>query len=85
MNNGDIPILKAVQINKQYPGVKALNNVDFELQAGEVRALLGKNGAGKSTLVKILSGATTPDSGEIYINGELTSIHSPELLPSTRR
>jgi ABC-type sugar transport system ATPase subunit len=77
MNNGDIPILKAVQINKQYPGVKALNNVDFELQAGEVRALLGKNGAGKSTLVKILSGATTPESGEIYINGELTSIHSP--------
>ena len=71
MMNSDGPILKAVQINKQYPGVKALDNVDFELQPGEVRALLGKNGAGKSTLVKILSGAITPDSGEIYINGKL--------------
>lgn len=77
MMNSDGPILKAVQINKQYPGVKALNNVEFELQQGEVRALLGKNGAGKSTLVKILSGAITPDSGEIYINGELITIRSP--------
>jgi len=73
----DVPILKAVQINKQYPGVKALDNVDFELQPCEVRALLGKNGAGKSTLVKILSGATTPDSGSIYIKGQLTTFRSP--------
>lgn len=77
MISSNPPILKAVQIHKHYPGVKALDNVDFELQPGEVRALLGKNGAGKSTLVKILSGATTPDSGSIYLNGQLATIHTP--------
>lgn len=56
-------------INKAFPGVKALDNVSFELRAGEVMALLGENGAGKSTLVKILSGVYTRDSGEMEIFG----------------
>ena len=71
------PILRVDKINKTYPGVKALCDVDFELHAGEVRALLGKNGAGKSTLVKILSGATVPDSGTVFINGQPTALTSP--------
>lgn len=71
------PILTMEQTNKQYPGVKALDNVDFSLERGEVRALVGKNGAGKSTLVKILSGAVKPDSGTIHINGQTASINGP--------
>lgn len=71
------PILTMEKVNKQYPGVRALDNVDFSLGRGEVRALLGKNGAGKSTLVKILSGAVRPDSGAIHINGQMVTINSP--------
>ena len=56
-------------IMKQFPGVKALDNVDFELGSGEVMALLGENGAGKSTLVKILSGVYSRDAGEVELFG----------------
>ena len=71
------PILRATQINKHYPGVQALDHVDFELYPGEVRALLGKNGAGKSTLVKVLSGAIEQDSGDIFVYAQPVSIKSP--------
>ena len=71
-------ILKLEHINKQYPGVRALDDVDFDVAAGEVRALLGKNGAGKSTLVKILSGAVTPDSGSILVDGKEVAISTPQ-------
>ena len=71
------PILRAEKINKYYPGVHALDNVDFELRAGEVRALLGKNGAGKSTLVKILSGATHADSGQRFMADNRVVLNSP--------
>jgi ribose transport system ATP-binding protein len=71
------PILSLEKLTKQYPGVVALDRVDFSLEEGEVRALLGKNGAGKSTLVKILSGAVHPDSGEIRIDGQPVTIDSP--------
>ncbi|MBR8743180.1 sugar ABC transporter ATP-binding protein [Nocardiopsis sp. MG754419] len=54
---------------KSYPGVTALAHADFEIRAGEVRALLGRNGAGKSTLIRLLSGVETPDEGEIEIDG----------------
>lgn len=71
-------ILHVEKMNKQYPGVRALDNVDFTLNKGEVRALLGKNGAGKSTLVKILSGAVSPDDGVITIDGKAVSFKTPQ-------
>lgn len=63
-------VLKMEGVTKTFPGVKALDNVNFCVRAGEVHALLGENGAGKSTLMKILSGVYTPDSGKIYLNGQ---------------
>jgi ABC-type sugar transport system ATPase subunit len=62
------------KINKQFPGVYALQDVDFELEVGEVHALLGENGAGKSTLIKVLGGIYSIDKGEIYIQGKNVSI-----------
>ena len=72
-----MPILQARALRKSYPGVQALDGVDFELAPGEVRALIGKNGAGKSTFVKILSGATLADSGTLSVEGKQTIIRSP--------
>lgn len=63
-------IVEIEHVNKSFPGVKALDDVSFNLKAGEVMALLGENGAGKSTLMKILSGVYTRDSGDIKIFGE---------------
>jgi ABC-type sugar transport system ATPase subunit len=69
-------LLEMVNVDKKFPGVYALKGVNFELESGEVHALLGENGAGKSTLMKILSGIYSIDGGEIYINGEKANIHS---------
>lgn len=63
-------IVSMKNITKTFPGVKALDNVNFELRSGEVMALLGENGAGKSTLMKILSGVYTRDSGTMEIFGQ---------------
>jgi len=64
-------------IVKRFPGVLASDHVDFDVQAGEVHALLGENGAGKSTLMKILYGLYHPDEGEVLLNGKAVSIDSP--------
>ncbi len=64
-------------IYKSFPGVKALQNVDLELEKGDILALLGENGAGKSTLIKILSGAYHADQGEIFFEGKKVSISDP--------
>jgi len=64
------PLLQLSAVTKSFGAVRALKGVSFELQAGEVHALLGENGAGKSTLIKVITGAHQPDGGEIEINGE---------------
>ena len=63
-------------ISKEFPGVKALDSVNLTLLPGEVHALLGENGAGKSTLIKILTGAETGDSGDIYVEGKKTEFNT---------
>jgi ABC-type sugar transport system ATPase subunit len=71
-------ILQMAEIDKRFPGVHALDHVDFNLREGEVHVLLGENGAGKSTLMKVLSGSIRPDSGRISIMGRDISFLSPE-------
>ena len=63
-------LVKMEGITKEFPGVKALDNISLEINAGEVHVLLGENGAGKSTLMKILSGVYTPTSGKITVKGK---------------
>ncbi|WP_053913205.1 sugar ABC transporter ATP-binding protein [Streptomyces sp. TP-A0875] len=69
--SGTTPAAEASGLNKRYPGVRALVDVDFRIEPGEVRALLGRNGAGKSTLIRMLSGVEVPDSGEVRIGGQV--------------
>ena len=73
-------VLKMRDICKYFPGVKALQNVDFTLREGEIHALMGENGAGKSTLIKVLTGVYEKDNGEIFIKGhdKAVSIRSPQ-------
>ena len=73
----DVPAIKLINVNKEFPGVKALQNVSFDIDKGKTHCIVGENGAGKSTLMKILSGAYTPDSGDIIVDGEKASIKSP--------
>ncbi|WP_406441177.1 sugar ABC transporter ATP-binding protein [Streptomyces sp. NBC_01613] len=71
------PLLSMSGITKSFPGVRALDGVDLDVQAGEVHCLLGQNGAGKSTLIKVLSGAHQPDDGTIEWRGEPVTLRSP--------
>ena len=70
-------ILDMTGITKRFPGVTALDSVDFSVGPGEIHALLGENGAGKSTLLKILSGAQQQDSGDIVFAGKHATLHTP--------
>ena len=70
------PLLKISAIGKQFPGVRALHDVDLTLNQGEVLSLVGENGAGKSTMMKILAGVHTPDEGTIELDGRTVQIGS---------
>lgn len=70
--------IKMIGIGKSFPGVRALNNVDFKLSCGEIHALMGENGAGKSTLVKVLTGVYPMDEGSVELNGKPIVIRSPQ-------
>ncbi|MFC9841790.1 sugar ABC transporter ATP-binding protein [Streptomyces sp. NPDC127595] len=71
------PLLTMSGITKSFPGVRALDGVDLDVQAGEVHCLLGQNGAGKSTLIKVLAGAHQPDDGTIGWRGDHVTLRSP--------
>lgn len=70
-------ILKIKSITKEFPGVKALDNVSINIERGTIHGLIGENGAGKSTLIKILAGIYQPNSGDIELNGEICRFDSP--------
>ena len=73
-------ILEMKAINKHFPGVQALKDVDFSIKKGEIHALVGQNGAGKSTLLKILSGVYHMDSGSMTLNGKELRRWTPQQM-----
>ncbi len=77
MGSKETPVLEMRGITKIFPGIVANEQVDFEVKAGEIHALLGENGAGKTTLMNILCGLYEPDEGEIWLEGKLVRFHSP--------
>ena len=70
-------ILELKGITKIFPGVKALNNVQFQLKKGEVHALMGENGAGKSTFIKVITGVHKAEEGEMFLNGQKVDFRGP--------
>ena len=74
-------LLSLTGVSKEFPGVKALNNVHFDLNKGEVHAIVGENGAGKSTLMKILSGIYKKDTGDIVYLGKNVNVKVQPLPP----
>ena len=67
-------------VSKSFPGVRALDGVDFDLTGGEIHALVGENGAGKSTFIKVLAGAVVPDAGEVRIDGVPLALGDPRAV-----
>jgi monosaccharide-transporting ATPase len=71
-------LLKLQGISKAFPGVQALDDVDFDLREGEIHAIVGENGAGKSTLIKVITGVERPDAGSIELSGNAVEVKSPQ-------
>ena len=71
-------ILELKGITKIFPGVKALNNVQFQLKKGEVHALMGENGAGKSTFIKVITGVHKAEEGEMFLEGKKVDFKGPK-------
>lgn len=80
--NKEVGLFAARAISKRFPGVQALDKVDFDLRPGEVHAILGENGAGKSTFIKICAGAYQPDAGELLLRGKNVVLPSPQAALS---
>lgn len=78
MTTNKRPLLRAENISKSFPGVKALSHVDLDLYPGEVHILAGENGAGKSTLIKCILGAYQPDEGKLFLEGREIRLRSPK-------
>jgi monosaccharide-transporting ATPase len=78
MTNTNDFILNMSNISKTFPGVIALENVDFTLKRGEIHALVGENGAGKSTLIKVITGVESPDTGSMELDGKTIQVRSPQ-------
>ena len=76
-NDTRAPLLEMRGIRKEFPGVVALDSVDFDLLPGEVHALIGENGAGKSTMIKIISGLYHADSGQMLVDGSVVDFRGP--------
>src|SRR5258707_6270973 len=72
-----VPVIQAKGLVKHYGHIIALDEADLEVYPGEVLAVIGDNGAGKSTLIKVLSGAVTPDKGQVFLNGQQVHFTSP--------
>ena len=72
-------LLELSNISKRFPGVVALDRVDFDLRRGEVHVLFGENGAGKSTLINIIAGTYPPDAGDLQISGQRDRPISPRM------
>jgi monosaccharide-transporting ATPase len=75
---GNQNVVTMKSITKSFPGVLALEDIDFTLAKGEIHALIGENGAGKSTLIKVLTGVEHPDNGTIALEGNLVQVRSPQ-------
>ena len=69
-------MLEVRNITREFPGVKALDDVSMQFERGEIHALMGENGAGKSTLMKIITGIYRPDLGSVWIDGEKITLKS---------
>src|SRR4051794_18344849 len=74
---GETPVLEARGISKEFPGVKALDDVTLTVRPGQVHALVGENGAGKSTLIKVLTGVYQQDAGQLLQRGRPVGFRSP--------
>src|SRR5215213_9983758 len=77
MQEQQFPLLQMRGISRTFPGVRALDGVDFTVRAGEVHALMGENGAGKSTLIKVLTGVYPRDAGDVLLDGRPVDPRSP--------
>lgn len=78
MNEDASHLLRVEQVSKSFPGVQALSDVNLDLHAGEILALVGENGAGKSTLIQVLTGALEPDTGCLFLDGEEVHFNHPQ-------